>query len=126
MARTVRDATGALLLYTPVVAADDFDTALAYLFRRLEENSSGENFLRHAFDLAGDAAAFAVEQARFELAVADRWAVSSARAGGPHRPARGPTGFANAPDTDPHRRRRALPHHRGAGIATDAGPAGRA
>ena len=39
VARTVRAATGRLLLYTPVVDAADFDTALAYLFRRLEENS---------------------------------------------------------------------------------------
>ena len=100
-ARTVRDATGALLLYTPVVAADDFDTALAYLFRRLEENSSGDNFLRHAFDLAGDAAAFASEQARFELAVADRWAVSSAPRRRNAAPGRGSSGFANQPDTDP-------------------------
>src|SRR5205085_1800806 len=51
-------ATGSLRLYTPVVAAADFDTALAYLFRRLEENSRGENFLRSSFDLSSDGAAF--------------------------------------------------------------------
>ena len=55
----VRDAAGGLRLYTPVVAAADFDTALAYLFRRLEENSRGENFLRHSFDLSHDGGAFA-------------------------------------------------------------------
>ena len=44
-ARAVRDATGRVLLYTPVVAPDDFDHALAYLFRRLEENAGGENFI---------------------------------------------------------------------------------
>ncbi len=58
----VQDATGQVRLYTPVVAADDFDNALAYLFRRLEENSSGQNFLRHLFELGSDPAAFEVER----------------------------------------------------------------
>ncbi|HJR24522.1 MAG TPA: bifunctional proline dehydrogenase/L-glutamate gamma-semialdehyde dehydrogenase, partial [Acidimicrobiales bacterium] len=100
VARTVRAATGRLLLYTPVVDAADFDTALAYLFRRLEENSSGENFLRHLFDLAGDPDQLAVEQGRFERAVSDRWTVAST----PRR--RQPVtvagrGFRNEPDSDP-------------------------
>ncbi len=96
---TVRAAAGGLRLYTPVVAAADFDTALAYLFRRLEENSRGENFLRSSFDLSGDASAFAREQARFERSVAQRWKVSSQ----PRRrqPAQRPAGFHNCPDTDP-------------------------
>jgi RHH-type proline utilization regulon transcriptional repressor/proline dehydrogenase/delta 1-pyrroline-5-carboxylate dehydrogenase len=99
IARAVRDATGGLLLYTPVVGAADFDTALAYLFRRLEENSSGENFLRHLFDLAADENAFAGERARFETAVADRWRVSSApRRREPPEPV---DGFRNEPASDP-------------------------
>jgi RHH-type proline utilization regulon transcriptional repressor/proline dehydrogenase/delta 1-pyrroline-5-carboxylate dehydrogenase len=100
VARAVRDATGGVLLYTPIVAAGDFDHALAYLFRRLEENSSGDNFLRHLFDLATNAEAFAVEQARFEVAVADRWQVSSRprRLVGEPRSAHG---FDNEPDADP-------------------------
>ena len=100
VARAVRDATGGVLLYTPIVAAGDFDHALAYLFRRLEENSSGDNFLRHLFDLAADADAFAVEHARFEVAVADRWQVSSR----PRRLVGEPRsvhGFDNEPDADP-------------------------
>ena len=99
VARTVRAATGRLLLYTPVVDAADFDTALAYLFRRLEENSSGENFIRHLFDLAGDPARLAAEQARFERAVADRWVVSAT----PRRQAVAAAGrgFRNEPDSDP-------------------------
>ena len=100
VARAVRNATGGVLLYTPIVAAGDFDHALAYLFRRLEENSSGDNFLRHLFDLATDAKAFAVEQARFEVAVADRWQISSR----PRRLVGQPQsadGFDNEPDADP-------------------------
>jgi RHH-type proline utilization regulon transcriptional repressor/proline dehydrogenase/delta 1-pyrroline-5-carboxylate dehydrogenase len=95
----VRRATGGLRLYTPVVAAADFDTALAYLFRRLEENSRGENFLRSSFDLSSDAGAFAKEQERFERSIAGRWAVSSQ----PRRrqPLEQSAGFHNTPDTDP-------------------------
>ena len=96
---TVRDTAGGLRLYTPVVASADFDTALAYLFRRLEENSRGENFLRHSFDLSRDAAAFAHERGRFEASVAGRWDVSSE----PRRrhPLGHAAGFHNSPETDP-------------------------
>ncbi len=95
----VRDAAGGLRLYTPVVAAADFDTALAYLFRRLEENSRGENFLRHAFDLGHDSEAFAHLQAGFARSIASRWDVSSE----PRRrqPLERPPGFSNCPETDP-------------------------
>lgn len=37
--------TGAVLLYTPVVARQDFDVAIAYLTRRLEEAAAPQNFL---------------------------------------------------------------------------------
>jgi len=102
LARTVRDVAGDLLLYTPVVAAADFSSALAYLFRRLEENSSGDNFLRHLFELGDDPAAFAEQQRRFEAAVNDRWHVSAVSRRH-HLPARpeDDTPFANAADTDP-------------------------
>lgn len=103
LARVVRDATGGMLLYTPVVATADFDHALAYLFRRLEENSSGDNFLRHLFGLGSDAEAFAVEQARFEVAVAERWHVSAEprrRSGAAAAPDEPRGGFSNEPDAD--------------------------
>ena len=50
--RAVRRRAGELLLYAPVVRAEDFDSAIAYLVRRLDENTAPENFLRHVFDLA--------------------------------------------------------------------------
>ena len=53
-ARAVRDEVGAVLLYTPVVARDDFDVAISYLVRRLEENSASQNFL-HALFAPGEA-----------------------------------------------------------------------
>lgn len=99
VARAVRDAAGGVLLYTPIVAADDFDHALAYLFRRLEENSSGDNFLRHLFALATDAEVFAVQRDRFEVAVANRWQVSSRPRRLVGKP-RSVDSFDNEPDAD--------------------------
>ncbi|MFG6402913.1 proline dehydrogenase family protein [Microbacterium sp. P04] len=56
---------GHVLLYVPVVRPDEFDVAISYLVRRLEENASGENFLSRAFDLASSPEAFAEERDRF-------------------------------------------------------------
>ncbi|WP_194396673.1 proline dehydrogenase family protein [Microbacterium atlanticum] len=64
---------GHVLLYVPVVRPDEFDVAISYLVRRLEENASSDNFLSAAFDLADDPAMFARERDRFlsSLARAD-------------------------------------------------------
>ncbi len=56
---------GHVLLYVPVVRPDEFDVAISYLVRRLEENASSENFLSAAFDLAVDPAMFVRERDRF-------------------------------------------------------------
>ncbi|MDQ1217283.1 bifunctional proline dehydrogenase/L-glutamate gamma-semialdehyde dehydrogenase [Microbacterium arborescens] len=56
---------GHVLLYVPVVRPDEFDVAISYLVRRLEENASSENFLSAAFDLATDASLFERERDRF-------------------------------------------------------------
>ncbi|TQK20811.1 L-proline dehydrogenase [Microbacterium sp. SLBN-154] len=61
---------GPVLLYVPVVAPDEFDVAISYLVRRLEENASSENFLSAAFDLADDTALFERERDRFLASVA--------------------------------------------------------
>ena len=88
MARAVRGATGHVLLYTPVVAPADFDRALAYLFRRLEENAGGENFIAALGD-RHDEGAFARERARFAAAVARApRGAERPRATPPGRPAR--------------------------------------
>ena len=49
--RRVRRRAGRLLLYAPVVAHDDFEAAIAYLVRRLDENAAPENFLHDLFAL---------------------------------------------------------------------------
>ncbi|MFB4350668.1 proline dehydrogenase family protein [Microbacterium sp. CR_7] len=56
---------GEVLLYVPVVKPDEFDVAISYLVRRLEENASPDNFLSAAFRLGDDEALFVREQDRF-------------------------------------------------------------
>ena len=75
-ARTVLDDTGKLLLYTPIVGRRDFDVAVSYLFRRLEENSSDQNFLRHLFSLRPGTPEFDEQARLFRAAVAGRWALA--------------------------------------------------
>ena len=50
-AEAVRETVGGLLLYTPVVHPDEFDVAIAYLVRRLEEGASQDNFMSAVFEL---------------------------------------------------------------------------
>ncbi|MCY3617594.1 MAG: bifunctional proline dehydrogenase/L-glutamate gamma-semialdehyde dehydrogenase [Acidimicrobiaceae bacterium] len=95
-----------VLLYTPAVAAEDFDVAIAYLFRRLEENASPQNFIHHLFGLEPASGAFEAEAAKFRVAVADRWSVGRSPRRGQDRsratrPADPAGGFFNEPDTDP-------------------------
>jgi RHH-type proline utilization regulon transcriptional repressor/proline dehydrogenase/delta 1-pyrroline-5-carboxylate dehydrogenase len=105
-AQAVREDVGGLLLYTPVVFPREFDVAISYLVRRLEENGSEENFLSSAFDLADDPAAFERERERFSrsLAALDAAPLRPNRTQDRAEERRVPrTGepFANEPDTDP-------------------------
>ncbi|MBM7469225.1 RHH-type proline utilization regulon transcriptional repressor/proline dehydrogenase/delta 1-pyrroline-5-carboxylate dehydrogenase [Microbacterium keratanolyticum] len=63
--RAVSREVGRVLLYVPVVKPAEFDVAISYLVRRLEENASDENFLSSAFRLHADAALFDRECERF-------------------------------------------------------------
>jgi RHH-type proline utilization regulon transcriptional repressor/proline dehydrogenase/delta 1-pyrroline-5-carboxylate dehydrogenase len=49
--RVVQKLTHDMLLYCPVATKEEFQHAIAYLVRRLDENTGSENFLRHAFNL---------------------------------------------------------------------------
>jgi RHH-type proline utilization regulon transcriptional repressor/proline dehydrogenase/delta 1-pyrroline-5-carboxylate dehydrogenase len=104
-AEAVRRTVGSLLLYTPVVAPAEFDVAIAYLIRRLEEGASSENFMSAVFELEAQPELFAREESRFRASVAaldgavppahrvaDRFAASG-------RPGFGD--FRSTPDTDP-------------------------
>ena len=60
---------GRLLLYVPVVKPKEFDVAISYLVRRLEENAASENFMSGIFDLAPGSAIFEREANRFRESV---------------------------------------------------------
>ena len=64
-ARAVQARAGGLLLYAPVVRAEDFHSAIAYLVRRLDENTAEDNFLRHVFGLEPGSAEWERERDRF-------------------------------------------------------------
>jgi RHH-type proline utilization regulon transcriptional repressor/proline dehydrogenase/delta 1-pyrroline-5-carboxylate dehydrogenase len=46
--RALQESSGDVLLYAPVAGKDEFINAIAYLIRRLDENTAPENFLRYA------------------------------------------------------------------------------
>ncbi len=97
--RAVRRSAGSLMLYAPVVRRDQIDASLAYLARRLDENTAPENFLRALFTIHPGSDEFAAQAARFRRSVADRHLVSTARR---RMPSRGTDAvFCNEPDSDP-------------------------
>ncbi|REJ08356.1 aldehyde dehydrogenase family protein [Microbacterium bovistercoris] len=104
-AQVIKRTVGSLLLYTPVVHPDEFDVAIAYLIRRLEEGASQENFMSAVFDLDEDPKLFEREKERFLASIRD----IPTEVPGPNRvqnrqlpaPAMPTDGFVNTPDTDP-------------------------
>ncbi|WP_022890980.1 proline dehydrogenase family protein [Agromyces subbeticus] len=70
-AEAVRRDVGNLLLYTPVVNPSEFDVAIAYLIRRLEENASQDNFMSAVFELSSSEPLFQREQARYLASLAE-------------------------------------------------------
>lgn len=75
--RAVQKVVGGLILYTPVVHAEDFDVAVSYLVRRLEENGEKQNFLHALFapEVEGpdNRTPLEAQEHAFRTAVADRW-----------------------------------------------------
>ncbi len=104
-AEAVKKEVGSLLLYTPVVHPAEFDVAIAYLIRRLEEGASQDNFMSAVFELAENEELFAREQTRFlaSLTNLDDKVPSSHRVQNRNKKAKPlPTDrFENAVDTDP-------------------------
>ncbi|MEL0261095.1 MAG: bifunctional proline dehydrogenase/L-glutamate gamma-semialdehyde dehydrogenase, partial [Aquiluna sp.] len=103
-ARVVSETVGKLVLYTPVVHSREFDVAIAYLIRRLEEGASQDNFLSNAFEMATEDS-FEIEKSRFldslermdsEVPIPNR--LQDRRNQDPQIPLEK---FANTPDTDP-------------------------
>ena len=111
-ADAVRDAVGGLLLYTPVVRPQEFDVAISYLVRRLEENASQDNFMSAVFEIATNTVLMTREEDRFtaSLRYLDDVVPSANRTQdrtNPDVPGAAATVFQNSSDTDP-----ALPANR--------------
>lgn len=104
-AEAVKKDVGSLLLYTPVVHPSEFDVAIAYLIRRLEEGASQENFMSAVFELSENEALFEREKQRFlsSLEALDNSVPPANRQQNRNLPPvpMPHTGFGNTPDTDP-------------------------
>ncbi|CAN7569544.1 bifunctional proline dehydrogenase/L-glutamate gamma-semialdehyde dehydrogenase [Arthrobacter sp. LjRoot14] len=104
-AEAVKKDVGSLLLYTPVVHPAEFDVAIAYLIRRLEEGASQDNFMSAVFELSENEVLFEREKQRFLASLAEL----DDEVPGPNRrqnrslPAEPMPhdSFENTPDTDP-------------------------
>ena len=104
-ADAVRETVGPLILYTPVVHSHEFDAAVGYLVRRLDENASPENFMSAVFDLNDSAEIFAREEKRFRASLEAMTARAPASRRIQNRssevmPHHQPGSFENEPDTD--------------------------
>jgi RHH-type transcriptional regulator, proline utilization regulon repressor / proline dehydrogenase / delta 1-pyrroline-5-carboxylate dehydrogenase len=102
-AEAVRQDVGGLLLYTPVVRPRDFEAAISYLVRRLEENASTENFMSAVFEL-DNPELFEREKERFLASLADvdsEVPVSRRRQDRAADVEKAAAEFANEHDTDP-------------------------
>ncbi len=98
-ARVVRKAAQGLLVYSPIVYREEFGSALAYLIRRLDENTAPGNFLASLFSLTPGSAEWDQQSRAFLSAWAARNQVNvqSKRS----LPSVRPTNhFSNEPDTD--------------------------
>lgn len=106
----VKKSVGSLLLYTPVVRPSEFQVAVAYLTRRLEENGSPENFMSGVFDITSDTEVYERERQRFELSLERMGSLTSGSNRKQNRlsdSVQSNPVFINAPDTDT-----ALPNNR--------------
>lgn len=118
MANSMRHALAKLgapvLVYAPAVRRRELDSAVAYLIRRLDENTAEENFLRHAFSMRKQDARYQAQAEAFKLAHRDADTVSDAPRRLQNRFAEirdlaADAPFVNEPDTD-----FAVAAHRGA------------
>lgn len=66
-----------ILLYAPVTRANDFASAVAYLVRRLDENTAPENYLRSSFEIGSNPAKFKEQSDRFLASASQRHDIST-------------------------------------------------
>jgi RHH-type transcriptional regulator, proline utilization regulon repressor / proline dehydrogenase / delta 1-pyrroline-5-carboxylate dehydrogenase len=95
----LRGEVGSVRLYTPITRNEERTSAIAYLVRRLDENTTKGNFLREAFAIEPGSPAFVDQADRFRTAVHARHTVSTDRRRCP-LPVDAAAGFENEPDSD--------------------------
>ena len=66
-----------ILLYAPVTRGNDFASAVAYLVRRLDENTAVENYLRSSFEISDNEQIFKAQADRFLKSATDRHEIST-------------------------------------------------
>jgi RHH-type proline utilization regulon transcriptional repressor/proline dehydrogenase/delta 1-pyrroline-5-carboxylate dehydrogenase len=107
--RALRETGSDMLLYAPVAGTDEFLNAIAYLIRRLDENTAPDNFLRHAPQLRVGSSEWQSLKKGFLRAAALRPTIrrtpnrTQDRASETFDPKTSPSlrhAFANEPDTD--------------------------
>ncbi|MCB1112390.1 MAG: bifunctional proline dehydrogenase/L-glutamate gamma-semialdehyde dehydrogenase [Chlamydiales bacterium] len=103
--RVVHELSGGMVLYCPSATEREFVSSVAYLVRRLDENTAPENFLRHIFYLKPGAVEWESQVQRFRDACLEMETVSVAPRRTQNRydiqkRACGTSPFTNEPDTD--------------------------
>ncbi len=102
-ARVIRETHSPVLFYAPMVRQEDFHSAIAYLIRRLDENTSPENFLTHVFSMQPGDSAWTDQENRFRQSCEriDTIESNPRRTQDRNHPALTPSvPFTNAADTD--------------------------
>lgn len=66
--KVVQTIAKSMLLYCPTAKKEEFVSAVAYLIRRLDENTAPENYLRHLFDLTPGSPSWQQQAKLFEKA----------------------------------------------------------
>ena len=97
--------TGKMILYAPCAPEKDFQHVIAYLFRRLDENTGPDNFLRYSFDLKPGSDEWDMQATMFSESCKEIESVSDEPRRTQNRfdpPQSSPslTSFENEPDTD--------------------------
>ena len=89
-----------ILLYAPVTRADDFASAVAYLVRRLDENTAAENYLRSSFEIGTNPAKFNEQSDRFLASASQRHEISTKSIRHKNHKFEINNSFENAPNAD--------------------------
>ena len=103
--QVVRQLSSQMLLYCPAASEKNFQNALAYLIRRLDENTGPENFLRALFHLTLNSKEWQKQSTLFVDALQSAQTTNRTlrrqqnRLQNPAQPAYD-TPFENEPDTD--------------------------